>query len=77
LERVLVAYNAGRGKLAKWLKEAGGWDKWRARHLERDDTGSLVYAQEVLQFAQRFRERGVVVTGASGAVAPMAQAEAR
>lgn len=77
LERVLVAYNAGRGKLAKWLKEAGGWDKWRARHLERDDTGALVYAQEVLQFAQRFRERGVIVAGSAGAVSPVAQVGAR
>jgi soluble lytic murein transglycosylase-like protein len=66
-ERVLVAYNAGRGKLAKWLKDAGGWDAWRKQHEEKGDSGALVYAQEVLEFAERFRERDVIVHGADDA----------
>ncbi|MBK7643409.1 MAG: transglycosylase SLT domain-containing protein [Planctomycetes bacterium] len=61
LERVLVGYNAGRGRLASWLKDAGGWDAWRARQLEKDTNGALTYARDVLDFAQRFRERGVIV----------------
>ena len=31
-ERVLVAYNAGRGRLLAWEKEAGGWNAWRDLH---------------------------------------------
>ena len=54
-ERVLVAYNAGRGRLKQWLDAAGGWDAWRAARLGRSET--LHYAQSCLAFAQRFRER--------------------
>jgi soluble lytic murein transglycosylase-like protein len=54
-ERVLVAYNAGRGRLKQWLDDAGGWDAWRAARLGRSET--LHYAQSCLAFAQRFRER--------------------
>lgn len=69
LERVLVAYNAGRGTLARMLKEAGGWTRWRALHAERGDSETLTYAQQVLEFAEKFRQRGIVPLGASEAVA--------
>jgi soluble lytic murein transglycosylase-like protein len=69
MERVLVAYNAGRGTLARWLKDAGGWTKWHALHAERGDSETLMYAQQVLDFAERFRRRGIVVAGASQALA--------
>ncbi|MBI5361874.1 MAG: transglycosylase SLT domain-containing protein [Planctomycetes bacterium] len=59
-ERVLVAYNAGRGRLLDWERAAGGWSAWRAKHAERGDSATLAYAQDVLAFAERFRERGVV-----------------
>jgi soluble lytic murein transglycosylase-like protein len=61
LERVLVAYNAGRGKLRQWLRDAGTWSAWRAKQVREGDSETLLYAQQVLEFAQRFRERGVVV----------------
>lgn len=61
LERVLVGYNAGRSKLARWEKDAGGWPAWRAQQLQRDTTGALTYARDVLDFAQRFRERGNIL----------------
>lgn len=61
LERVLVGYNAGRTKLQRWTREAGGFEAWRAEHARAQDSGALVYAQQVLDFAERFRERGVIV----------------
>jgi soluble lytic murein transglycosylase-like protein len=59
LERVLVAYNAGRGRLQQWERDAGGWRAWRAAH--RSDSDALAYAQQVLDFRERFQERGVIV----------------
>lgn len=60
LERVLVAYNAGRTKARRWYQDEGGFDTWRARHVAAEDNTALVYAGEVLAFAERFRERGVI-----------------
>lgn len=54
-ERVLVAYNAGRGRLKQWLDEAGGWERWKAQRQGRSET--LHYAQSCLAFAARFRAR--------------------
>jgi len=61
LERVLVGYNAGRAKLARWEKEAGGWEVWRAKQALRDTSGAFTYARDVLEFTQKFRERGNIV----------------
>lgn len=61
LERVLVCYNAGRSKLARWEKEAGGWEGWRVAQRRRDSSGAYTYARDVLEFAQRFRDRGNIV----------------
>ncbi len=61
LERVLVGYNAGRAKLARWEKDAGGWQAWRAQQQLRDTSGALTYARDVLEFTQKFRERGNIV----------------
>jgi soluble lytic murein transglycosylase len=72
LERVLVAYNVGRGKLARWSKEAGGYDAWRAERARAGAFGPLVYAEQVLDFRERFRARGVVTPAAP----PTADAEA-
>lgn len=60
LERVLVSYNAGRSKLARWEQEAGGWERWRERALVDDRSGAFTYARDVLEFRDRFRARGVV-----------------
>jgi soluble lytic murein transglycosylase-like protein len=69
MERVLVAYNAGRGTLARMIKDEGGWSRWRAAHAKKQDSETLTYAQEVLDFADRFRRRGIVVSGTSKAAA--------
>lgn len=66
LERVLVSYNAGRGKLARWEKEAGGWERWRERQQVSDPSGAFHYALDVLQFRDRFRSRGVVAGAVDG-----------
>lgn len=58
LERVLVAYNAGRTKLQRWERQAGGWANWRAAHV--GDSDALAYAQQVLEFRDRFRARRVI-----------------
>lgn len=60
LERVLVAYNAGRGRLLEWEKAAGGWSAWRELHARRGDSETLRYAQKVLAAAERLRERGAL-----------------
>ncbi len=65
LERVLVAYNAGRGTLAKFVKDSGTFAKWRALHAERGDSETLAYAQQVIELAARFKKRGIVINGAS------------
>lgn len=60
LERVLVAYNAGRGRLLEWERGAGGWEAWRDGHRRRKDSATLAYAEDVLTCAARFRARGVL-----------------
>jgi soluble lytic murein transglycosylase len=70
LERALVAYNVGRGKLARWCKEAGGYDAWRAERSRSGEFGPLVYAQQVLDFRERFRARGVLTARADAASEP-------
>lgn len=65
LERVLVAYNVGRGKLARWSQSAGDYASWRAERERAGDFGPLVYAEQVLDFCERFRARGVVTQAAA------------
>jgi soluble lytic murein transglycosylase len=68
LERVLVAYNAGRGKLKQLISDAGSFDAWRAQRDRDGRSETLAYARDVLRFTERFRERGVI-TGADDPVA--------
>jgi len=70
LERVLVAYNAGRGKLQRWIKESGSFEAWREERERAGGAGSLAYARSVLAMRERFRERGIVAPS----VAPLAGA---
>jgi hypothetical protein len=70
VERMLVAYNAGRTKLQRWIRAEGSWSAWRERHLAADDNGALRYAQDVLAFRDGFRERGVIVPPTPTAEAP-------
>ncbi len=80
LERVLVSYNAGRAKLARWEKEAGGWERWREQQLLRDRSGAFTYARDVLEFRDRFRTRGIVagpLPGSEGSAGVQAATPAR
>lgn len=71
-ERVLVAYNAGRTKLKRWLDAEGGYEAWRRSRLEQGGSGTLAYARTVLEMRDRFRQRGEIAPplaplgGASG-----------
>ena len=67
-ERVLVAYNAGRTKLKRWIEaEGGSYESWRRSRVEEGGSGTLAYARGVLAMRDRFRERGEIAP----ALAPM------
>ena len=59
VERSLVAYNAGRGRLGKWIKEAGSYEAWRAGRIEAGKSSTLTYASRVLAARDEFVERGL------------------
>lgn len=58
VERALVAYNAGRGRLGQWIREAGSYTAWRAEREAAGDSQVLAYARKVLAYTESFRERG-------------------
>ncbi|MEM7518944.1 MAG: transglycosylase SLT domain-containing protein, partial [Planctomycetota bacterium] len=58
LERVLVAYNAGRTKLRRWIAEAGSWKAWRKERDAAGDSSVLAYARNVLAARDELRRRG-------------------
>ncbi len=60
LERVLVAYNAGRGKLRRWVDAEGSYEAWRAERVRDGGAGTLAYARGVLSMKERFQERGEI-----------------
>jgi soluble lytic murein transglycosylase len=59
LERALVAYNAGRAKLARWIEDAGSYALWRERTLARGDNSTLQYARRVFTYRDLFRARAL------------------
>jgi soluble lytic murein transglycosylase len=71
LERALVCYNAGLGKVQGWIEEAG-WEAWRAERLAAGNSKVLRYASDVVRFAERFRSRGRIVPSAVSDPAPAA-----
>lgn len=60
IEQTLVAYNAGPGKLERWIKDAGSYDSWRSEREAAGDSQVLAYASKVMRYRERFAERGVV-----------------
>jgi len=70
VERALVAYNAGRGRLAGWIREAGSYTAWRAEREAAGDSSVLAYARKVQAYAESFKKRG------SFAVEPVVLGEA-
>ena len=63
LEQVLVAYNAGRTRLFRWIEKSGSYAAWRSAELKREasgekSSGALRYALEVLEVRRLLLERG-------------------
>ena len=71
LERALVCYNAGLGKVQEWIEEEG-WEVWRAERQAAGNSKVLRYASDVVRFAERFRSRGRIFPSAVGDPAPAA-----
>jgi soluble lytic murein transglycosylase-like protein len=70
LESVLVAYNAGPGRLERWIREAGGYHAWRAARDTAGDSGVLRYAAKVARYRAVFAERGRIAHAADQPPAP-------
>lgn len=60
LEQMLIAYNAGPGRLGRWIREAGSYHAWRAEREVAGNSDVLRYAAKVAHFRDVFAERGVV-----------------
>jgi len=69
-ERALIAYNAGPGRLGRWIEESGSYEAWRA---ERAANGSpvLAYATKVLRLRDEFREQGLFEPDAVSPILPV------
>jgi soluble lytic murein transglycosylase-like protein len=61
LERMLIAYNAGPGRLDGWIAAAGGYAEWRAERVAAGNSDVLAYVAKVERMTERFAERGVIV----------------
>jgi len=70
IERALVGYNAGRGKLRRWIKEAGSYDAWRAGRVEAGNSTTLAYATKVLAQRDAFAKAGLFAEAAPLPSAP-------
>ena len=75
LEPMLIAYNAGPGRLARWIRDAGGYSAWRAERDAAGDSDVLRYAAKVQRFRDVFRERGIVAPLSDQPPAPHEQRE--
>lgn len=58
LEPVLVAYNAGRTKLHRWVRKHGSYEAWVRKQEKDGDSQVLTYARHVLGVRERFVDRG-------------------
>lgn len=76
LERMLIAYNAGPGRLERWIRDAGGYDAWRAERAAAGDSGVLRYAAKVERFRELFAERAIVAPPVDQPPAAEADSEA-
>lgn len=71
VERSLVAYNAGRARLAKWIDEYGGtYASWKRSREEAGRSSTLAYANKVLATEERFRDAGIFASEAHNPGSP-------
>lgn len=70
LERMLIAYNAGPGRLERWIREADGYPAWRAERDAAGDSSVLRYAAKVARYRDVFAERGRICAPADHPPAP-------
>lgn len=61
LEKMLIAYNAGPGRLKQWSEEAGSYEAWHAGRVEAGNSGVLRYVRTVTGYRDRFELRGVIL----------------
>lgn len=66
VERALVAYNLGTGKLKKYCDAAGGWEEWRAERAAAGDSALLAYAAKILAYTEDFRKKKLFETKEDG-----------
>jgi soluble lytic murein transglycosylase-like protein len=66
-ERVLIAYNAGPGRLDRWIKEAGSYAAWRDARERAGNSDVLAYARNVQNYRQLFANRGTIAPTAVAA----------
>jgi soluble lytic murein transglycosylase-like protein len=71
VERALVAYNAGPGRLERWIKEAGSWARWRDAAESSGRSDAYAYVADVLRWRDFFAERATIVAPC-GPPAPLA-----
>ncbi len=60
VEPMLVAYNAGPGRLAQWEKQHGSFEAWRAEREAAGNSDILRYVKKVERYRSEFRRRGVI-----------------
>jgi len=61
LERVLAAYNAGRTKIHRWVREYGGWQAWRDDRVASGESPIMTYVFKILTAMEAFEARGKIV----------------
>ena len=59
VEPALVAYYAGPTRLARELREVGGWGEWHARKRAAGDSQLLAYVDKVLEFRERIEAKAI------------------
>jgi soluble lytic murein transglycosylase-like protein len=60
VERALIAYNAGPGRLERWIKRAGSYAAWRDERERAGNSDVLAYARTVQDLRERFARRAVI-----------------
>ncbi len=60
VERSLVAYSLGMGRLKEYCIAAGGWEAWRDERMAAGDSRLLAYAHKIMEYRDAFRAAGIL-----------------